>query len=251
MALSIIAGIPSSLIRLNKGFVPTAPGWSIEVVPAGKRADLSTCWRQVLALADGSSIDGTHILAYHKPEKERGFYEDAVYSRHRLIWLQPSDLRAYGRSEFSESIRKLLDFESNWRKRIRPAAVASPLILPETAFDAELDVERLWYRGQWVQIGYDELESVCRLSERFNMLHHDDDCWIDRGGRRFVYTGQRHGEHVEQSRLWKYTFRIPDGFHFDVGRPDRRGPFFIRDRDGTSYKVTRHTNIDCHGHILS
>lgn len=250
MPLSIIAGISLPHIRQNKGFVPTAPGWSIKVIPAANRADLSTCWKQVLALANGSSVDGTHILAYHKPEKERGFYERSVYSRHRLVWLEPTDLRVYGTSEFNESIRRILDFESDWRKRIRPATPASPLILPETAFDAERDVEDLWRRGQWVRVGYDEIESVCRLSERFYMLHHTGNCWVDGRRRRFVPTSAKHGGHVEDSRLWKYTFRVPEWFHFDVDCPGR-GAFFIRDHDGISHKVTRHTNIDCHGHIRS
>jgi hypothetical protein len=114
------------MVRQNKEFVPTAPGWSLEVVPTGNRADLSICWKQVLDLAHASSIDGTHILAYHKPEKERALYERSVYSRHRLIWLQPYDLRVYGTSEFNQRIAALLDFELDWRKQVRPADVAAP-----------------------------------------------------------------------------------------------------------------------------
>ena len=250
MPLLIVAGIPLPLLRMNKGFALDIPGWSVEVLPSGNRADLSTCWNQVLNLAETSSADGAHILAYHKPEKERARYERIIYSHHRLVWLDHSDLRMYGTDEFNESIRKRLDFELEWRERIRPKRESSPLILPETAFDVKGDVEKLWDRGQWVQIGRDDIESVCRLSEQFDTLHKRVDCWVDSDRRRFVYAGERHREHVPLARLWKYTFRVPDGFHFDVDCPDRRGSFFVRDWEGISYKVTGHINIDCHGHIL-
>ena len=249
MPHSIIAGIPLPLIRQSKKFLPTVPGWSIQVVPAAKRADLSTCWNQVLAHANGSSDDGTHILAYHKPEKERPYYESTVYSRHRLIWLDHATLGLYGTSYFTTAINKILQFEAEWRETLRPRGVSSPLMLPESSFDPMRHVRDLWQRSHQVRIGRDKLESVHRLTDSFRAAHRRPMCWVDVKERIFDYTGERHALHVDSARLWKFTFRVPDGFHFDVTCTGSARSLLLRDYNGATRSFRTHANIDCHGYF--
>ena len=65
-----------------------------------KRPDLSNSWEEVFREADLAE-EGAHIFAFHSYEEGGDRFEEAVYARHRLIWLEKDLLQQYGSSRFN------------------------------------------------------------------------------------------------------------------------------------------------------
>ena len=212
------------------------------------KSDLNTCWSDVLWHADEPSHGGAHIFAFHGTESQRGEFEASVYGRHRLVWLDQSDLLVYGTKRFSTKIKSLIDFEQMWRGSVRPKDVRSPLILPECSFETTGAVSDTWKRAHRVRIGHDEIPSVASLIGLFRERHYSKGCWIDVHARRFDPGASRHGVHVPRERRWKFALEVPEGFHFDV-QAERGQPFTIRDAQGAIRKYLAYTNVDCHGYV--
>ena len=250
MARLIVAGISQGVVQRHKGaYQPELDGWEVILCHSMKfKSDLRSCWSDVLTLANQAPIGGTHIFAFHYQESARPDFERDVYARHRLIWLQQSSLADYGTERFTNTLREVARFEEEWRASLRPEDVRAALILPEKTFEARPNVDALWKRAQKVRRGSDDVLRVSKLMERFRTEHYLKGCWIDLRGRRFDPGGARHALHVPTERHWKYTFRVPDGFHFDVSR-EGSDSFSLRDCEGTVYDFRRHTNVDCHGYV--
>src|SRR5207249_6144647 len=73
--------------------------------------------------------------------------------------------------------------------------------------------------------------------------------WVDSSNRIFDHTGARHGR-PPFPRGWKYSYRIPDGFHFDVTVLDDRA-FVLCDALGANHTADAggYLNVDPHGYV--
>ena len=246
MPLLIIAGIPQGVVRRNKGFRLSFPGWTIRFEHARSHGpDLRTCWDQVLATADASSEDGTHILAYHQPESERPGFARDVNSRHRLVWHSKEEVGLYGSDTYADLVSRIIGFELDWRERVRPQNTASPLILPEPTFTPKRGLEQLWERARALTMNHDRLDHVQTLAREFRNKHYRNGVWRDR--RELIFSvGTGHGR-AERRNRWKFTMLVPESFHYDV-KHSRGTGVVIRDANLQTHRFHRYTNVDCHGY---
>lgn len=248
MPLVVLAGVSQAVVTRHKRYEISTPGWTlVRCDSRTTKSDLRTCWKDVVRYTEDSGAEGAHILAFHHRDDERDLFEDDIYSRHRLVWVDRMSLGFYGSNAFDQFIQRTLQFESVWRAGIRPT-IDSPLMLPETCFHAHSIVKEVWVRAHRLGIDNDDINAVNLLIKRFRQDHHDRGCWIDGRSHRFTPAEAKHGLHVDASRRHKFTYEIPKGFHFDVRASNGR-EFTIRDHTGASWQFRRYTNVDSHGHM--
>ncbi len=223
-------------------------GWQVVVVPSPvKVVSVERSWDALLQIADSAYESGVHILAFHSKIQDRREYEDAIYGRHRLVWLDKEKLRSYGSSEFTEYIQNALDFESKWRELIRPSSVRDALVLPEQSFEPDGLLKDTWIRAQRIVEGRDSLAHIQTPINSFRSKHYSNGVWHDRAGLIFDPGGPRHGG-AEAEWRWKFTYQVPAQFHYDVHGIGNRA-FRVRDRFGVAHFFNEYTNVDCHGFI--
>jgi hypothetical protein len=251
MALFIVAGVPQPIAIRHKGYKPDIPGWDVYFCHSrSNSADLKTCLPELLTIADSAGDEGVHVAAFHShAESERPVIREKFYSRHRLIWLHSSLLSSFGNDHFTEALTHVVAFEDDWRDGIRPSSVGSPLMLPETVFIASKECRQLWKRADQVQMAHDGIADIRRLMLQFRLNYLTKDVWVDEHRRSFNPNGSRHADHLPSGRCWKYTYKIPKGFHFDVESVGARAEIIIQDADGRVHRFGSYTNVDCHGFV--
>ena len=248
MPLLIIAGLPTAVTNRNRHYVPRVDDWNIQLVPSRDRRkpDLQSCWTEVLAQASGD-IQGTHVFAYHYREDEYPKFNNWMHDRHRLVWMARDTLQYYGSNMYTSMIENHLDFECRWRDMLRPQGVDAGGLLPEGSFSPKR-YEDMWSRMRSVHLNKDNLERVFILVRRFRDTHYGSGRWEDSRGLEFKAASARHGSNPPFGSF-KFTYRLPEGFHYDVSGNMASRSFTIKDAGGQSHQFRRYTNIDPHGAI--
>ena len=250
--VAVVAGVSLGSYR-RSDWRPARNGWVIEVLPGREQGhgNVNGIWQRVLRLAD-ERADGTgagvHFLLAHDREDERpAFRRDLRERSLRAVWLRRPLSRQYGSTDFRRAIDEVLEFEEQWRGRLRPD-LNSPLLLPESAFDADPNVRDTWIRAHDVVVDHDNIDAVDRSVERFVCVHRRGSGWVDSRRLRFN-RGAPHGMHgLPGWRRQKLGFRLPSGFHFDVNH-ERDRSFRLSDQNGTRHRFGAYTNVDPHGFI--
>ena len=84
----------------------------------------------------------------------------------------------------------------------------------------------------------------------FRRVHHKREKWEDAKElhfrRREHHAIERPG--VRPGMRWKFTFQVPDGFHYNVVH-SRGGGFEIPNENGIPQRFRKRTNVDCHGFV--
>ena len=248
LPLAIIAGISLGAYRRAK--TPACRcGWQIKVIPSvyDDRHDIKAIWKEVLRTIDEAQCDGVHIFLAHDQyhRSRRSTFTELEERSYRAIWLPLELCRRYGQPIFAEAFDKMLKFEEQWRASIRPN-LASPLLLPETAFRAARNSCEVWTRARTVHGQHDDICDVAKLISRFRDNYRKGRHWIDVRGIAFNH-GPDHASHVSDWRKRKLTFDIPTGFHFDVRHENSR-PFKLETQDGRRH-YSEYTNVDPHGYV--
>ncbi len=248
MPTLIIAGVPRSVIQRNKGYTPQVDEWSVELIGSRdkRNPDLRSCWKDVMSIA-AKSENGAHIFAYHHREDEYPIFNRKMHDRHRLVWMERNTLKCFGADIYSAMIRKHITFESAWRERLRPQSIDAPSLLPEMSFSPK-KYKDMWIRIRSVHLGKDDIERIYKIIRDFRATHYNKGRWEDATGLQFKVAPERHGSFPSYGNF-KFTYRLPDGFHYNVqnSRPNRR--FDIKSAEGNSCKFRKYTNVDCHGSI--
>lgn len=245
----ILAGIPIGVFQRNRTYEPQFDGWEISVEPSQSgrgRCDLNSIWERVLNNADSSAGDGVHLVCFHSKENERGRFNRDIWPRHRITWLDTQVAEEYGRPSFLEAVQACLDFELQWRDEVRPSGPSSPLLLPESCFEAEASVKDMWSRACKLQRDRDDIDAVSKTIVRFRELHkRRTGPWLDTRKLLFKHNVD-HGHTVDARRRSKFTFGLATGFHFDVRHEDGR-KFTISDPNRVAFAYREYTNVDAHG----
>ena len=248
MPLLIIAGMHSSVTNRNRGYVPQVGDWTVSLVPSrdNRKPDLQSCWTEVLQEAS-KAAEGAHIFAYHHREDEYPEFNSRMHDSHRLVWMERDTLGYYGSDKYTQMIKNHLNFERTWRDKLRPRGVDAPGILPERSFSPKR-CKDMWSRMRSVTLNKDCLERILTLVQQFRETHYGKGLWEDDKGLQFKVTSDRHGSNPPYGRF-KFTYKLPEGFHYDVrGKVGNRG-FTIVDAEGQSHRFGNYTNIDPHGSI--
>ena len=191
---------------------------------------------------------GTHIFAYHFHEKKYRDFNRAMRDRHRLIWMKKYTLNEFGSDKYSAMIQEQVDFESQWCEKLRPRSVSDSSLLPETSFSPKT-CKDMWSRIRSIHLDKkDDLNVVYKLILHFRETHYNKGCWEDANGIQFRAAPERHGLFPKYGNI-KFTYRLPDGFHYNVQSARTNRKFYINDSQGKSHGFHKNTNIDCFGSI--
>lgn len=249
LPLALVAGIPLGIYQRARQ-KPSYEDWDVRVIPSQRheKCDFGPISQRVfncLDEAETSSHDGVHLFVAHNGPRN-GFKRDLMSRCYRVVWFPPIVARRYGQCEFNEKLRDLLDFESSWRKCVRPS-VDSPLLLPEEQFAAERSAKDMWSRVYRVGRGTDDLHAVAKTISRFRLRHRHNQGWRDTAA--LVFNRQApHGTHgIPAWRRRKFTFALPEGFHFDVAHEQGRR-FELASTDGKRKSYSSHANVDAYGY---
>ena len=249
LPLAIIAGISLGAYRRAKTPMHRC-GWRVQVIPSeyDNRHDIKAIWKKAMGVMDEAQCDGVHIFLAHDRDRhsKRSTFTELKERSYRAVWLPLELCRRYGQPIFAEAFDEMLEFEEQWRASIRPD-VASPLLLPETAFEAARHSSEIWKRAQTVHRQHDKICHVAKVISRFRREHRKGEHWIDKQRLAFSH-GPHHASHVSAWRKRKLTFGIPTGFHFDV-RHEKSRPFKLRNQDRIPNDYNEYTNVDPHGYV--
>ena len=187
-------------------------------------------------------------------QKTRNKIEDAIKPYFRFRWVAANAVGPVGGGDNSPLIDALTAAtmeENYWLNNVKPKSSASPLILPEI-FRAKKELADLWrLANSYNKLGH--LEAAKKRIEKFTEHHRkrtdgfkstpwqDDDSWI------WDDDGERHGDPVFPE-YWKYSLRLPDGFHFDVSTLVK-GKTFFTDKHNRRHTLKKHLNITAHGEV--
>ena len=248
MPLLIIAGVHTSVTSRNKGYVPRVDDWNVKMVPSREKTkpDLHSCWTEVLAEAS-KDPEGAHVFAYHYREDEYPKFNSEMHDRHRLVWMARDTLGYYGSAKYTKMIEHHLEFELRWRDKLRPRGVDAAGILPERSFSPKT-CEDMWSRMRSVRLNKDNLDRVFALVRHFRDTHYGTGRWEDDRGLLFKVASDRHGLNPPYGSF-KFTYLLPEGFHYDVRRKIGNRGFTVEDVEGRSHQFRNYTNIDPHGSI--
>lgn len=155
-----------------------------------------------------------------------------------------------------ELILKILEIiqeEEYWRHNIKPNNVHHPLLLPKDSFNSQCKCKLLWE----ICDAYGDINNMRDAARKIKIFtntyqHRMNDGgrgWKDTNNLLFDPNGPQHANATDWHR-WKYSFQLPDGFHYDVNH-ERKQAFQIRDAKGIMHPAPagHHLNIDPHGHI--
>ena len=262
MATALLLGIPTRYVNTARSAVDRNSGsfrdWAIKYVESpGKQPEIAA--REVKrALTLATEHTDTHILGF-STQQNRHDFSDQIKSYFRFRWFDHILLRFLGSPDPSPFVNQLasdLAQESAWTDRVKPSALDSPLLLPECAFEVANNYCDLWRHA----CSYGDTNNIEGAEKAIHAFRNSyrrrvefggvkQNKWIDRQDRIFDDAGERHGV-APFPRGWKYSYRIEDGFHFDVTSSDGR-PFFVRDAIGGRNRVEsgRHLNMDPHGYV--
>ncbi|MBI4179172.1 hypothetical protein HY522_07110 [bacterium] len=173
----------------------------------------------------------------------------------RFIWLANRVLGHFPHSvgSFIEAVNTVLEQEDLWAETVKPRDTASPLLLPACSFEADGQCHGIW--GAAEQFGdAGNIVGAARAIHRFHAIHWQSTRegprrWKDLSSRVFNHMGPAHGI-APFPRGWKYSFRLPDGFHYDVTEAEGRA-FVLLDIANVRHAVEkgRYLNIDPHGYV--
>ena len=260
MPLAILAGIPERLarsIRPNTIQPLIRTEWQLVVVAskvAGTRSVNITLLRSTL---EKVLHESPNVLCFHVADNaQRAVLSTDFLPFFRFVWLDRTWLAQlpYEREVFFGNINRVLAIEEKWLESVRPTDVRSPLMLPEQSFSTEIGLKEMWdSASRAADKGH--IDSTAITMDRFRRHHFGDTrrgyrTWIDMEDRVFDHRGPRHGK-APFPRCCKYSFVIPDGFHFDVTSMHGRD-FNVRDWRGLVHSTNIGVNIntDPHGHVI-
>ena len=257
----IVAGIPIALYQRIKTspILQSFPGWQLRIIPSKhyRRASLHPGQvQEVVQLSVGQGV-GSHVLAFSGEPKDNIRDEIRELRRHfRFRWIRNEYLGflPVQVDVFVEHIKREAEFEVEWRQVIQPKDVGSPLLLPERSFTPRTK-SHIWQQASRISpprpdVRKAQIRSLIEDIEGFRDAHRDGQFWNDSVGLKF--SNGYHSEPPAEIWYWKYNWRVPDFFHYDVTH-FRNSDFEVRGYD-QSYNEQRffvkgqdHINTDCHG----
>ena len=259
METAILLGIPSPYVaRLrnamdSQGGLPGA--WSLLFVPAPKKnpeINRGTV-RQACHFAD--KHQSPHIMGFSTQQHRSELAAEIVQS-FRFRWCDQlvshlNSLATPNPGPFLERLAADLAEEEQWSSRIRPMDMGSPLLLPECSFSAGGGHKSLGRhaRSYGDEANIEGAAKAIREFERAYLRKLEHYQWIDDRDLIFGRNGARHAD-APFPRGWKFSYRLPDGFHYDIMHLEKR-KFSLKDIGGALHTTAAngHINMDPHGYV--
>lgn len=259
METAILLGIPEPYVRrlkvALKSFNELQNMWSILFVPTPKKGpEISgRMATQACKLADANP--NPHIFGF-STQRNRDESVAEIIRCFRFRWSKElvallGCLSSQNQVPFLERLKVEMDEELQWSELVRPRDTGSPLLLPECSFSASDGINDLWRHAR----SYGDLNNIVgaeKTIKNFRQIYlrkEDYHRWIDGRGLIFDRNGPRHAA-AQFPRGWKFSYRLPHGFHYDVTHCKNR-KFSICDAEGVNHvkPANTHINIDPHGYV--
>lgn len=255
-----VVGIPRGPYSRIKRLQFHIEDWKVVLIPSKQhaRAEWAKNDPEEILQRAITNPEGAHVLGF---SQVTGRQRDMTLSlkRHlRFRWLSNHLLTLLHTNvdQFVAAIKTEAAFEAAWRKYLRPKDHWSPLLLPQAIFTAKRGTE-LWEQAAGVspmpgERALRELERVARLADSFKEAHREHGYWIDAKDLKFEI-GEHHASPPNELWMWKFSWRVQNGFHYDVSHM-KGNEFHITDIwDETRHHigVNGYINIDCHGRCRS
>lgn len=264
MPTAIILGLPRAQADRVKGELKKSQrvwreGWSVHFVPpTGAHSLLREADVRTALLNARGTKDSAHVFAISNQGGDRKQSVASQFTpQFRFRWLpgQWLALPFPTPAEFIDNVDSTLAEEDDWRQAVQPNDVQSPLLLPEPSFDTKL--RDLWELA--LKYGDGSVQGSLRRQQEFERIHYashtaenhqKDFFWTDDARRIFDHTGPQHGEAPDE-RKWKFSYRIPNGFHYDLSHADGRKFTANGAVKQESVKAGKYINIDAYGYFRS
>lgn len=258
MPTFILAGVQRSLAPKVKTALERDPagvaGWTPAILFGSVNGQHQIGREQVdelLQLAE--EHNGAHIFGL-SAQKTRNEIEDLIRPHFRFRWFDPSPVGLVARGDEGSLVAALstaLEEEDYWLANVKPNDPASPLALPEI-FGCQKALADTWRLAESYN-NRGHLETAAKRIAKFTNAHRrrvdgfNNTPWESDDGWIWDDDGERHGNPAFPMD-WKYSLRLPDGFHFDVS-PKGKGKAFFTDRFGRRHTFKTHLNITSHGDV--
>lgn len=263
MSTVAFVGIPSRYVPSLRGLLEKYKAefgeWNFYLIPRDAK-------EPGLLLRDVGEIEkaaerstSLHVYGWAAPTGTSKVAGDYFRQFFRFRWF-PTYLLAHisrpDQAELVTALKESLREEEEWSSHVKPVDLRSPLLLPASCFRCGAGNRELWRHAS----SYGNMENITgaeKAVENFTRTHFrrviasgvQQSKWVDDADLIFEESGERHAL-APPPRSWKFSFRITDGFHYDVTHQHARR-FALMNANGTSKtaKAGEHLNVDPHGYI--
>jgi len=264
MPVAVLAGIPSRYLPKLKKILIDTEEWAFAYVPSSEGPDLRI--KDLSRIhAEAERLGSIHVLGFSK-ERDKSVVAGQIRRYFRFRWIDNALLQYLNLPDatpFAEHIKFILLEEAEWGTRVRPHNEESALLLPEDCFGCSGMHRDVWLKAEkygsddavpTAEKAIDEFTRVYRVKIVFQTrgeAERQQSKWMDDHDLVFDERGAKHGI-APKPRNWKYSYRITNGFHYDVSKSDAKG-FHFRDTLGEVHIVANngYINIDPHGYPRS
>jgi hypothetical protein len=265
MAIALMAGLPSRYLQRVRNVVAAAVqlvGWEFTYVVSQKGPDLQIRDRKLL-YAEAEKYGSLHVLGF-SAQRNRDEIAATIRPYFRFRWFDHTVLRALDTPDpahFITVLASALAEELDWAERVKPSSHRDALLLPNVSFICSGANSLMWSKAE-AYGSTDSVPAAEKAIEAFGQKYYQriqfqtygqaprlQYKWMD--DRRIVFdeNGARHGI-APAPRGWKYSYRVEDGFHYDVSKQNRV-EFKIRDAEGQTHSVPKngYINLEMHGYV--
>ena len=261
MPVLLLAGyqrsVDAQLRKALRNYV-AAEGWLVEPSPGDEKAECTISpGHSVRLAAEAARLQGAHVLAIADARclvNCEALRERFRFRRSGAHFVGP--LARGDEAPLSQLLDQVITEEDEWIGQVG-VSLTSPLLLPKKVFDANREVASLWTLAEAFN-DPPQLAAFSRISKRFVECHlreFDSDAynratpWLADDGWGWRDDGPRHGKPLDPRDEWKYSFKLPDGFHYDVSSA-RKGKRDFRDAKGAMHGQPKgYLNVTVHGFI--
>lgn len=251
----ILGADPPSAARIKSALKngPARSDWEL-LVRQSSTKQVGVNLRDALGMLQQLPMLPTHLLAFRPRAGEQGRIVDELRPSFRFRWLDNLHLRTVWSDAvaFNSWLDGVLEEERQWSELLQPTAIQSGLLLPECSFTPRSRAD-VWSLAEEAA-SHDQIIGAHRVLEAFENAHwhatqDPRSSWVDAVRLVFRPASPREFHGVAPfPRCWKYSFRLPDGFHYDITHVEDRS-FQVRDRMATDHPASKggHVNLDPHG----
>ncbi|HEX4004816.1 MAG TPA: hypothetical protein VHX60_01450 [Acidobacteriaceae bacterium] len=263
MPIALLAGLPSRYLQRVKDVIGSAvelAEWEFAYLPSPRGPSLQVRERKLIN-GEAEKHGSLHVLGF-SAERNRDQVASEIRPYFRFRWFDHALLAILDTpypAQFVAALASVLEQENEWAQRIKPSTDSDALLLPERCFRCSVAHSDMWLKSE-AYGSEDSVPAAEKAIAAFAQKYHQriqfqtyghpprlQTKWMD--DRRLVFdeNGARHGI-APPPRAWKYSYRIEDGFHFDVSKVNRDA-FKIADIEGREHNIQAngYLNMEVHG----
>lgn len=210
-------------------------------------------------LEEAQRLNGAHVFGV-SVSRTRVEIARSIKSYFRFRWIDPTAIGQTAQGHFEpliEELERAILEEDVWVEHVKPSDPASPLALPNGLFKTKGEFSNLWARCE----GYGDVEAIRAtgtLIHKFTTTYRktvdtrnektpwlDEDDWVWKDG------GEEHGK-APFPKNWKYSWSVPERFHFDVMPKKPKAKTYFMDINGVQHKLpkeSKYMNVTVHGEV--